>query len=87
MCLEWPTVGQLLRRSSTAVSGLSEIQASAKLLRQPDGGGGGQWEAEKVFVFGRWVGGWVSRSHKVGKDRSKVHISHARVSDSRRAYF
>ena len=84
LCLECPTVGQLLRRSSTAVSGLREIQASAKLLRQPDiNGEGGRGQAEKLCVFGSWV----DRRHKVGKGRSKVPISHARGSDSRPAYF
>ena len=83
-------MGQLLRWTSTAVSGLCEIQASAKLLRQPDGGGGGGRGGrgrQKNYVC--LAGGWAGRSHKVGKGRSKVHISHARdkVSDSRRAYF
>ena len=44
-------MGQQLRRSSTAVPGLREIQASAKLLWQPDDVGG-EGAEKKLFVFG-----------------------------------
>ena len=74
-------MGQQLRRSSTAVPGLREIQASAKLLRQPDGVGGRGGQKNYLCLAG--AGLWVGRSHKVGK----VQISHASGSDSRPGYF
>ena len=64
-------MGQLLRWTSTAVSGLCEIQASAKLLRQPDGGGGGALAVASRKTMFVWQVGGQAAAIKLGKADQK----------------